>query len=116
MPHIIIEHTDNIIEQDLQPLFQAMHQVLAEGLPTDIINCKSRSQICSQFLVGDGIANAGFVHVQIRLLSGRSEAVLKTVGDALMPLLSQHFQASSEQLELQISLEINELPVSYFRV
>jgi len=119
MPHIVLEYSHNIFEKDkFQDLFLKIHSVLTEALPTDIKSCKSRAIGYQDYLLGDGQSEkkSAFVHVSIKVLSGRSPDVLKLTGQKVMDILKKNFEKSITELGLQISLEIDELAVAYFKV
>lgn len=115
MPQIRIECSTNIVEQNLKPFFQTCHTLLAQTLPTDLNNCKSRAVACEQYCIGDDQPQRAFVHMQVQVLSGRSAELLTKLGDELLILLQHYFKASMAQLDLQLSVEIQELSPHYFK-
>ena len=116
MPHFILEHSSNLLEKSSLPdLFTKLHKLLAEALPADINACKSRAYECDTFKVGSGDPNGAFVHMNLKILSGRSEGKLQKVGYEIMQVLESTFEQSKEKLQLKISLEISELPATYFK-
>lgn len=85
MPHCIIEHSADIDGRTLVPLVHA--GALASGLfSADGSDIKVRSLAYDSYLTGG--KHAGFVHVQVRLLSGRTEAQKKTVTAAVLERLA----------------------------
>lgn len=116
MPHLILEYSANIIEEEKIPeLFQECHVLLAEMLPTDIQGCKSRAYKSNTYLIGSNQPNNGFVHVDLKVLPGRTKETLQQVGLNMMTLLQNYFSESLQQLNLQITLEISELQ-TYFKI
>lgn len=115
MPQLTIEYSTNIVEQNLEPLFQACHTLLAQTLPTDLNNCKSRAIACEQYCIGDGQSQRAFIHMQVLILSGRSPEILTKLGKALLELLKHYFKETLNQLNLQLSVEIQELSPFYFK-
>lgn len=116
MPHLLFELSDNIIEKNqLLPLFEQCHRLLAEKLPTKIESCKSRTLVHSQYMIGDGRPENAFVHLDLRIMAGRTPEVLNEVGEHLMALLLTYFNASSQKWNLQITLEISNLN-TYFKM
>ena len=113
MPHLILEYSANVIEPNFSELFRECHQLLASQLPTKIENCKSRTIKCLNYYVGEGIADSAFVHVTLKIMPGRSQAVLQTAGQGLLALLKKYFSESCQQLNLGFSVEINELTLPY---
>jgi 5-carboxymethyl-2-hydroxymuconate isomerase len=116
MPHLILEYSDNVIEKNnFTDLFAQCHDFLAANLPTEIASCKSRAIGYSDYYVSGGQAKNAFVHVTLKILSGRSVAVLNKVGHQLLDMLNSYFVESHQHLQLQISLEIADLSDAYFK-
>lgn len=117
MPHLTLEYSSNIIEQDnFTFLFQQCHKLLAEKLPTELASCKSRAFECKTFLVGDGHVSNAFIHVDLKVMPGRTQDNLQNIGQNLMELFTNHFLHSMKKLNLQITLEVSDLQLHYFKV
>jgi 5-carboxymethyl-2-hydroxymuconate isomerase len=67
-----------------------------------------RALRCEQYCIADGRPDAAFLHANLKIGAGRSDATKKTTGDALFALIKQHFAAEFEQQGLALSLEIGE--------
>ena len=116
MPHLILEFSDNVIEQDrFSDLFQQCHQTLAEKLPTNLMSCKSRAIPLEHFYLGDGAESLAFVHGTLKIMPGRTEEVLNQTAEALMSLFKAHFQETAKARHLQLSLEIVSLNSPYVK-
>lgn len=73
MPHIIIEHSKEVSKVvNVKELSKALHQTLSKQDTVSLNSIKTRSIECDNALVGDG-TNNHFIHIQVLLLSGRSE-------------------------------------------
>lgn len=117
MPHLVLEYSANVIEKKhLDELLQRCNRLLEESLPTEISNCKSRAYVCDIYSVGAGAANAAFVHVDLKVMAGRTLEKLQTLGQDLLTMLNNHFAESRQKLQLQITLEISELAKTYFKL
>lgn len=117
MPQLILEYSANIIEKEnLTTLFQQCHEFLAKSLPTELASCKSRAIKCENYCIGDNAESNAFVHISLKVMSGRSKDTLHSVGQSMMNILSRYFEKSLQQLKLQISLEISELQTTYFKI
>jgi 5-carboxymethyl-2-hydroxymuconate isomerase len=117
MPHIILEYSENIIEQgEFSELFQTLHLLLTELLPTQLNSCKSRALKCTSFFLGDGYHQNAFVHVTIKVLPGREKSHLDSVAQKILPQLERFFSESLSHLNIQISLEIKDLSTNYFKI
>ncbi len=115
MPHIILEHSSNVIEtSDFKPLFMEYHAILAEGLPANLQDFKSRVYACDRFVVSDGQAQHAFVHFTLKIKKGRSEETKNSVAAQMMERAEKFFAKSRRELKLQITIEIVELQ-AYFK-
>ena len=75
MPHIVIEHDQSIQEKiDLPALVGAVHASLASQETILLDSLKSRSVLADNVIIGTGVNNQ-FLHIDIRLLPGRSVAL-----------------------------------------
>lgn len=115
MPQIILECTQNILEQNLSPLLLEIHKILTENLPTQMTSCKSRVLRHAEYVVADGAPEKAFVHLSIGVLPGRTTELLNTVAVILMEKLKTVFQQSLKELDLQITIAIQDLPVVYHK-
>lgn len=116
MPHLILEFSNNVIEQDrFSDLFQKCHQTLAEKLPTNLMSCKSRAICLEHYHLADGKPDHAFVHGTLKIMPGRTQEVLSQTAEALMTLFKEHFQETAKALDLQFSLEIVNLSSSYVK-
>ena len=117
MPQLTLEYTSNIFEKnDIQSLFKKIHHALTEMLPTEISQCKSKAIECTDFFIGDGDKKGAFVHVTLNIKSGRTQQTQETVTAAIMQILKNHFNKSLRELQLQITLELHDLPPIYLKI
>ena len=116
MPQLILEYSSNIIEtNNLIDLLKNINKFLSESLPTELSSCKSRAIEYAVYCIGDGSLHNAFVHVNLKVMSGRSLDKLTDVGNGTMNILKKYFHESARQLNLQITLEIDELQKTYFK-
>ncbi len=110
MPHIVIEYTANLGAQARIPeLLKTVNQTMIaqDGVfPTGGI--RSRALRLDDYRMADGAADDAFVHVTLKIGSGRSEAVKKQVCDALFDAIKAHFAELYERRYLALSLEVVE--------
>jgi 5-carboxymethyl-2-hydroxymuconate isomerase len=64
--------------------------------------------------VADGTASFGFVHLHVRIGSGRSEEQKANAAKILFGVLTEHLSALYESQGLAISFELSELPTHKF--
>jgi 5-carboxymethyl-2-hydroxymuconate isomerase len=110
MPHIVIEYTANLGAQARIPaLLKTVNQTMIaqDGVyPTGGI--RSRALRLDQYRMADGAADDAFVHVTLKIGSGRSAAVKKQTCDALFDAIKAHFADLYEQRYLALSMEVVE--------
>jgi 5-carboxymethyl-2-hydroxymuconate isomerase len=116
MPQLTLEYSSNIIEKtNLVSLLKSCHELIASELPANIASCKSRAMERDVYCVGDGNLQNAFVHLTLNVLPGRDEAARTRVGEKLLALLKDYFSRSLASLQLQITVELDELPKTYFK-
>lgn len=116
MPQLTLEYSSNVIEKNhLTDLLQQCHQLLVNTLSTELVSCKSRAIECKIYSVGDGKPENAFVHVNLKIMPGRTASILQNVGQKMLELLAKYFAASLQKLQLQITVEIQDLSSSYFK-
>lgn len=111
MPHMTLEYTGNIANEiNTNDLLKKMNASLIshEGLfsPQGI---RSRAIKLTDYLVGDGSSNDGFVHVNLKIAPGRTEEAKKNVFDHLFQVIEDYFEAVLANHHVTISLEFLEL-------
>ncbi|MGQ3890514.1 5-carboxymethyl-2-hydroxymuconate Delta-isomerase [Legionella sp. CNM-4043-24] len=116
MPHITLEYSSNVRQPvDLRPLFDDIHQLLTRELPTQLSSCKSRALPCEQYLLGAGEPNVAFAHLHIKIMAGRSTEKKTYLGHVLLEMMNQFFRLDAAHLDLQLSVEIEDLDPFYFK-
>ncbi|OKH86575.1 5-carboxymethyl-2-hydroxymuconate Delta-isomerase [Thalassospira sp. TSL5-1] len=110
MPQIEIEYSADLPVADALPdLALAIHRALAPIADTEIANFKTRLSPLSGLLIGDGTAQNAMVHVDVRLLSGRTDAVKQAVGQKVQELLLAHLKDRVGGFSVQFTTEIHDL-------
>lgn len=107
MPHLTLE-TSAKINQEIrtEELLSELHQVLASVADLNIDNCKSRLVRRDKTYIGRGEPHNAFVHLEIRLLAGRSPALKGMIGQRCLRYLENYFSPSAASHALQITVEI----------
>lgn len=115
MPHLKLEYTTNVkLTSNLTDLFERLHKVLVETAGINPDNCKSRSYMVEDFLIGSGSESDGFVHLDIRFLEGRSPEVKQNIGQEALAVLLEWFHEALDKLELQITVEVRDIQRSFY--
>ena len=115
MPHLMMEYSANLLEEDeLNHFLQQCNHILSETLPANISACKSRAYPCTNYVLADNESNIeAFIAITIKVWSGRSAAILQTTAENILHLAERMFIQSLQALQLKISVEVLELSHHY---
>lgn len=118
MPHLTLEYTNNITQKiDTKAVFNQLHRVLETVGGVRIGNCKSRARVSEDFYIAEGKATDAFVHLDLRLLEGRSLALKRELGEHVLQVLNNHFTQAQGALDLQITVSIIDIErATYFKL
>ncbi|MDP9876599.1 5-carboxymethyl-2-hydroxymuconate isomerase [Variovorax boronicumulans] len=117
MPHLVILYTPNIeAETDVSALCRTLADSMLEQrdeagkpvFPTG--GTRVLAYPAAHYAVADGQADYAFVYLNLRMASGRSEAVKKKAGDELLAAVRTHFEPVFTQRHIGITLQIDEAP------
>ncbi|CAE6801275.1 5-carboxymethyl-2-hydroxymuconate Delta-isomerase [Paraburkholderia aspalathi] len=114
MPHLTIEYSANLADEaGIGQLCTSLAACLDAQRDNDqhvfpLGGIRVRALRCDQYSIADGRPDAAFLHANLKIAAGRSDAVKKATGDALFEAIKQHFAAEFEKHGLALSLEINE--------
>jgi 5-carboxymethyl-2-hydroxymuconate isomerase len=114
MPHLTLEYSANLADDErIGELCRKLAQCLDAQRESDqrvypLGGIRVRAVRCEQYCIADGRADAAFLHANLKIGAGRSEAARKATGDALFDVIRQHFAETFDKQGLALSLEINE--------
>ncbi|MGF6771534.1 5-carboxymethyl-2-hydroxymuconate isomerase [Paraburkholderia sp. GAS199] len=114
MPHLILDYSANLAtEKSIGRLCASLAECLAAQRENDervfpLGGIRVRAMRCDQYSIADGRADAAYLHANLKIAAGRSEAAKKAAGDALFDVIKRHFATEFEEQGLALSLEINE--------
>ncbi|CAN7173435.1 5-carboxymethyl-2-hydroxymuconate Delta-isomerase [Variovorax sp. LjRoot84] len=117
MPHLVILYTPNIErEADMTALCRTMADAMLEQrddegrqvYPTG--GTRVLAFPAAHHAVADGEGDYAFVYLNVRMAAGRSEAVKKRIGDALLEKVKTHFEPLLAKRHVGITLQIDEAP------
>jgi len=112
MPHIIVEYTDTI-SIDIPKLLDGLHYNLAEQETIDVHAIKTRAIPVQYSIVGDGKDRDKLVHITLKLLEGRDEALRKKIAQDIFNVAKENFPTGSE---IALSVEVHEMdPETYIK-
>ncbi|TLU65903.1 5-carboxymethyl-2-hydroxymuconate Delta-isomerase [Enterobacter sp. MF024] len=110
MPHFIVECTENIRHQaDLPGLFAQVNEALAATGIFPLGGIRSRAHWVDTWQMADGKHDYAFVHMTLKIGTGRSLESRQQVGEMLFTLIKDHFAALMAARYLALSFEIEEL-------
>src|SRR6516225_11487376 len=98
MPHLVILYTPNIErETDMSALCRTLADTMLEQRDEDgkqvypTGGTRVLAYPAAHYAVADGKTDYAFVYLNLRMATGRSDAVKQRVGDALIERVRQHF-------------------------
>ena len=110
MPHFSAECTDKIRElADLPGLFSKVNAALAATEIFPLGGIRSRAHWLDTWQMADGQHDYAFVHMTLKIGSGRSLESRLEVGEMLFELIKKHFAALMDSRYLALSFELAEL-------
>jgi 5-carboxymethyl-2-hydroxymuconate isomerase len=116
MPHIVLEHSTNIVEtSNFSTLFATMHKTLMDFGVFKLQDIKSRVYACDTYYIADGKPDNAFIHVEVRILSGRNQEMRQQITDRFMNLLQDHFSDSMHERRCVLSVEVREMDRETYR-
>ncbi|HVR48424.1 MAG TPA: 5-carboxymethyl-2-hydroxymuconate Delta-isomerase [Pseudorhodoferax sp.] len=118
MPHIVVEYTPNLGELPLDAMLAAATRHLT-GSPevTDEADLKARVLRTTHFRVGTQDAGRGFIHVQLRILAGRTPEAKKDLSQRVAQGFLDHMPRFGPDLVAHLSVEVVDMDrASYTKV
>ena len=109
MPHLAIQHSNNIETERMQTLCDALHDVLVSTKLFPLGGIRVRAIPCPAFSIADRHPQNAFVDMVYRIGVGRSETDKKNTGELLMKAAEAHFAAELSSPHFALSLEIVEI-------
>lgn len=115
MPHIVLETTSNVPENSSLPeILQSLIEELASHETVSAASVKAYHTLRPVWAMGAGAAT-GFVHCEIRLLTGRSTHVRKEIADGIYAVLEAAFSESVLSGESGLTVEVREMEAATYR-
>ncbi|MGJ7511801.1 5-carboxymethyl-2-hydroxymuconate Delta-isomerase [Variovorax sp. GT1P44] len=117
MPHLVILYTPNLEpETDISALCRTLADTMLEQRDEDdkqvypTGGTRVLAYPAAHYAVADGKADYAFVYLNVRMAAGRSEAVKKRIGDALLEQARRHFEPVFARRHIGLTLQIDESP------
>jgi 5-carboxymethyl-2-hydroxymuconate isomerase len=117
MPHIIVECSANVPQAiDLDALLGRLHAAALETGVFPIGGLRTRAAVRDHYRIADGDPANAFVHVVLRIGSGRDLDTRRRAAEAVFTALCDELHAFYARAPLAISLELQEIvPETSFR-
>jgi 5-carboxymethyl-2-hydroxymuconate isomerase len=118
MPHIVLEYTPNLGELPFDAMLAAATRNLT-GSPevTDEGDLKARVLRAEHYRVGTQDSNRGFIHVQLRILEGRTPEAKDDLSKRVANGILEHMPKFPEGLTAHLSVEVVDMDrASYTKV
>ena len=107
MPHVKLEYTENVQwKNPIQDIFSKLQTVLIQHARVKSENCKSRATELKDYYYTDRSHPSGFIHLEISLLSGRTEEVKTNIGKECCQIIQSFIENIAE---IQVSVELRDM-------
>lgn len=110
MPHFIAEYSENIKKDiDFKDFFGQVNQFLGATGVFPLAGIRSRAIAMHDYVIADAQHDYAFIHMTLKVGSGRDLATRKAIADELFQLIDAYFKPLKDQRLLAISFEMIEL-------
>lgn len=110
MPHFIVEYSANLENDiDFDKLFQAVHHTIGESCVFPLGGIRSRAIKMDHYRIADGNHDYAFVHMLLKVGSGRPLEVRKEEADKLFKVIEGFFEPIHDKRLLAITFEMQEI-------
>lgn len=107
MPHIVIEYTPNLGELPFDAMLAAATRALADSPEVeDEADLKARVLRADHFRVGLQDAGRAFLHVQLRILAGRTPEAKADLSRRVAHALRDHLTSLPSGVVAHLSVEV----------
>jgi len=117
MPHVTLQYTGNLeAEADIGGLCKSLAGVLRAQKDEEgkqlfpIGGTRVLAYPAVHYAVADDADDYAFLYVNVRIASGRSDALKKKTGDALLDCVKTHMAAIFDKRHIGITLQIDDSP------
>lgn len=110
MPHFIVEYSANLEEEiNFDDLFKKVHETLGQSGVFPLGGIRSRAIRMDHYRIADGQYDYAFVHMLLKVGSGRSLEIRKEETDKLFTMIEGFFEPIHEKRLLAITFEMQEI-------
>lgn len=107
MPHLTVQYTANLDGYDADAALAALNGALAASGHFDELAIKSRAWVLDHYRIGTADRGRAFVHAQLKILPGRSEAVRGDLSAIVLHALRRGLPPHHPSV--QLCVEVDEL-------
>ncbi|MBM3116639.1 5-carboxymethyl-2-hydroxymuconate Delta-isomerase [Jeongeupia naejangsanensis] len=104
MPHLSLEYTQNLVDYDAPQALRILGQVMFDSGLFGEADIKSRAYRLDDHLVGTGDTGTAFLHVQVSLLCGRTDAQKQALGARIAAALKSTLPAVNGPVQLTVDV------------
>ncbi|HBR98334.1 MAG TPA: 5-carboxymethyl-2-hydroxymuconate isomerase [Gammaproteobacteria bacterium] len=110
MAHFIVEYSANLEGRiPFSDMFSDFHDYASGSGVFPLAGIRSRAIRCTDYRIADGRDDYGFVHMTVKMGSGRSLDVRRNAAKNLFDILCKHLNDITTSGYCQVSFELKEL-------
>lgn len=110
MPHFIVEYSGNLkSEINFDEFFEKVHTCLGNSGVFPLGGIRSRAICMEDYRIADAQHDYAFIHILLKVGSGRDESTRKQVCDELFEVIENYFAPLQAKRLLAISFEMQEV-------
>ena len=111
MPHLNIEYSANLADAlDIQALVDRLHEVALETGVFPLGGVRTRAEPRHHYRIANGNPHAGYIHMIVRIGSGRDFETRRGAGDRIFAALCDFTADLYASRPLALSFELHEIP------
>jgi 5-carboxymethyl-2-hydroxymuconate isomerase len=111
MPHLNIEYSANLGEAlDIQALVDRIHETALETGIFPLGGVRTRAEARTHYRIANGNPDAGYIHMIVRIGSGRDTDTRKAAGEKIFGALCDFTDQLYQSRPLALSFELHEIP------
>ncbi len=118
MPHIIVEHSNDILSKEVMNFLPELQKTVAavkEG-NFDLEACKARVLGFDEYFVGSSSAqNSSFFHVTIKILAGRAQAVKVKLAQEIAKTAQEFLKEKNLKSRTDLSVDIVDMDAQAYQ-
>lgn len=111
MPHLNIEYSANLDDEiDIQALVDRIHETALSTGIFPLGGVRTRAEARSHYRIANGDPRAGYIHMMIRIGSGRDVDTRRSAGERIFAALCDFTDELYRSRPLALSFELHEIP------